>query len=186
MFGIKFTVAADALVAANSSVVITEAHGCLCGALCATEDYPLTDWLDELFDASFQQADNSESAIVRDHLHLLHTDTVRALRSEDMEFAPFLPEDDQPLARRADALAQWCQGFLYGFGSVGNERRPDLSTEATEILRDLAAIGRASAGETEPTEEDESDYAEIVEYVRVSVQLVYDELAPHRATHRLQ
>jgi uncharacterized protein YgfB (UPF0149 family) len=186
MFGIKFTEAADTLQSANTTVAIAEAHGCLCGAVCAADDYSLERWVDELFDESTASADSAEIGAVGDLLRVLHADTLRALRGDSMEFLPFLPDDDLPLARRAEILAQWCQGFLYGYGSVGNERLPKLSREAEEALRDLSQISRASAGESEPTEEDESDYAEIIEYVRVSVQLLFDELAPHRATHRLQ
>jgi len=186
MFGIKFTDAAQALAGANTTVALAEAHGCLCGAACAADDYPLARWLDELFDESVAQSDAAELAAAKDVLQILHTETLRALRGNEMEFAPFLPDDDLPLAQRAEALAQWCQGFLYGYGSVGSERRPKLPTEAEEVLRDLSQIARASAGDTEPTDEDEADYAEIVEYVRVSVQLLFDELAKHRAEHRLQ
>jgi uncharacterized protein YgfB (UPF0149 family) len=49
-------------------------------------------------------------------------------------------------------------------------------------LTDLARIARASVGETEPTEEDESDYAEIVEYIRAGAQLVHDELHAAQTT----
>ena len=42
---------------------------------------------------------------------------VRTLAGNDSAFAPLLPDDDAPLAERADALSMWCQGFLYGLGS---------------------------------------------------------------------
>jgi uncharacterized protein len=88
-----------------------------------------------------------------------------------------LPDDDAPLARRAEALAQWCQGFLYGFGSVAGTQR-NLPAQVDEVLKDLTQISRASAGDSEPTDDDEEDYVEIVEYVRVGAQLVHDELLP--------
>src|SRR5690242_18887624 len=31
-------------------------------------------------------------------------------------FEAMLPEDDHPLAERAEAVAEWCRGFLGGFG----------------------------------------------------------------------
>ncbi len=176
MFSIKFSDAQATLISANPTVAIAEAHGCLSGALCASHDYPFTRWLDELLDDA-DKADSTEAAIARELLQTLYTDTLRALRGDEMRFAPFLPEDDLPLAQRAEGLAQWCQGFLYGFGSVSGSR-PKLSTEVDEVLRDLTQIARAAAGETEPTEEDEVDYVEIVEYVRAGVQLVHDDLRP--------
>jgi len=107
----------------------------------------------------------------------VYTDTLRALRGDEMSFTPLLPDDDTPLASRAEALAQWCQGFLYGFGSVSGGRIK-LPAEVDEILRDFTQLARATAGDTEPTEDDESDYVEIIEYVRAGAQLVHDELRP--------
>jgi uncharacterized protein YgfB (UPF0149 family) len=51
-------------------------------------------------------------------------------------------------------------------------------------VHDLTEIGRATPGEEDPTEDDEQAYAELVEYVRVSVQLIYDDLEPLRAAVR--
>ena len=42
------------------------------------------------------------------------------LRGDEMEFELLLPDDDAPLEQRATALSQWCQGFLYGFGTGGS------------------------------------------------------------------
>ena len=110
---------------------------------------------------------------------------MRALRGDELEFAPLLPDDDSPLAERTIAMAQWCQGFLYGFGvstadqssgQVSGKRDSKLSPEIREVLHDFAQLARATVGEVEPTEEDENDYAEIVEYLRVGAQLIHDEL----------
>lgn len=199
MFSIKFSDAAAALAGANAVVPVAEAHGCLSGALCASRDYSLASWQDELLEdvqGESTQGDSipgdstlGDSAApteavtdVKKCLQALYDDTTRALRGAEMEFAPFLPDDDLPLARRAEALAQWCQGFLYGFGAAGGNRphgrATSLPPDVEEVLRDLGQIARASAGDQDPTEEDESDYAEIVEYIRASVQLVHDELKP--------
>jgi uncharacterized protein len=174
MFSIKFSDAAAALTSANTVVAIAEAHGCLAGALCASHEYTFAHWLDELLETEQGSAAN---AAVRELLQTLYTETMQSLRGQEMTFALFVPDDDTPLAHRAEALAQWCQGFLYGFGSVVVEK-PKLSAEVNEVLRDLTQIARATAGDSEPTEEDESDYVEIVEYIRAGVQLVHDELRP--------
>jgi len=184
MFSIKFSDAAAAFASVNAVVPVSEAHGCLSGALCASRDYSLDAWLDELLDDSQGESTAPPEAVeqVKASLKTLYDDTTRALRGDEMEFAPYLPDDDLPLARRAEALAQWCQGFLYGFGAAGGSRPHGkaqvLPSDVDEVLRDLGQIARASAGDEEPTEEDESDYAEIVEYIRASVQLVHDELKP--------
>jgi len=177
MFSIKFSDAAAALAGASASAAIAEAHGCLSGALCASHDYPLSQWVDELLVDGETTAATAELAVAKDLLQTLYTDTLRSLRGDEMTFVPLLPDDDAPLASRAEALAQWCQGFLYGFGSVSLATRK-LSTEVDEVLRDFTQLARATAGDTEPTEDDETDYVEIVEYVRAGVQLVHDEMRP--------
>jgi hypothetical protein len=62
------------------------------------------------------------------------------LTGDDVTVVLLLPTDDAPLADRAAALGQWCQGFLTGFGL--NAGGKDLSTEAKEVLQDLAAISQ--------------------------------------------
>ena len=47
-----------------------------------------------------------------------------------------LPTDDAPLADRAAALGQWCQGFLHGFGV--NAGGLELSTDAKEVLQEIS------------------------------------------------
>jgi uncharacterized protein YgfB (UPF0149 family) len=51
----------------------------------------------------------------------------------------------------------------------------ELPDELREILADFSEIGRAGVAEEEAEEVGESAYAELVEYVRVGVQIVFDE-----------
>jgi uncharacterized protein YgfB (UPF0149 family) len=174
MFQVTFPEVARVLQTLQSSVAAAESHGCLCGALCTTQHYPIEAWLDELVpDAEPEQGDD------RAPLRLLFADTMRALRGDEMEFQLLLPDDDDPLVERASALSQWCQGFLYGFGT--GVARDELTAEVGEVLRDLTHISQASVETGADAEEEEQAYAEIVEYVRAGVQLIHDELIELRA-----
>jgi uncharacterized protein YgfB (UPF0149 family) len=51
----------------------------------------------------------------------------------------------------------------------------------SEFLVDLARISQAGDVGSETEEAEEAAYAELVEFLRVGVQLVYDELAGLRA-----
>jgi uncharacterized protein YgfB (UPF0149 family) len=180
MFQVTFPEVARVLQTLQSSVAAAESHGCLCGALCTTQQYPLESWLDELApDADENSA--ADPADDRATLRLLFADTVRALRGDEMEFQLLLPDDDAVLMERALALSQWCQGFLYGFGVGGAVPREQLSGEVEEVLRDLTHISQASVETGAEAEEEELAYAEIVEYVRAGVQLIHDELIELRA-----
>jgi uncharacterized protein len=178
MLQVTFPEIAHVLGEMQSSVPAAESHGCLCGALCAAPDYSLERWFEEIVPEESSGAPSQEN----DPLKLLFEDTVRALRGDEMEFEPLLPDDDVPLQHRANALSLWCQGFLYGFGTAEPMLIEQIPSNVNEVLRDLTHIGRATVDLTEVNEEEEQAYAEVIEYVRVGVQLIHDELQSVRAT----
>src|ERR1700736_6647581 len=121
------------LVEERSLTDAAEAHGTLAGCLCATIGYRFEDWLLEIL------PEGQAQPMSRETLRGLSVDTSGALEGPEMEFALLLPEDEQPLDARTAALAQWCQGFLYGLGS----RVPDatgLPGDAGEVIRDFDEI----------------------------------------------
>lgn len=172
---VTFEEVARALAAGASSVHAAEAHGCLCGALCVRRDYPAAEWLDEILpDATAAASDDPSFAA-------LYGDSVGVLARADMEFEPLLPDDEADLATRVEALAAWCQGFLYGFGAAGTASQVKLPPDVTEILADLAQLANAGAVASDAPDDEEGALAELVEFVRAGVQLAYDELAGLRA-----
>ena len=170
---VAFHDVARALADAGSTVLAAEAHGCLCGALCVRRDFALAEWLDEILpDGSAGDHGRFES---------LREASSAALAGTEMEFQPLLPDDEEPLGARVEALGAWCQGFLYGFGAAGTANRSGLPESVSEFLVDLARISQAGDVGSGTEEVEEAAYAELVEFLRVGVQLVYDELAALRA-----
>jgi len=161
-----------------------EAHGSLAGALCATDAYGLDDWLAEILPegAAPEEAAPEEAApgVAGAGLRELYDQTREALSGTQMQFELLLPDDDQPLELRAAALTQWCNGFVYGLGSGGSRDPERLPGDAGEIVRDLAQIMRAGVDEREGVEANELALAELVEFVRVGVQVVFEELGALR------
>jgi uncharacterized protein YgfB (UPF0149 family) len=153
-----------------------EAHGTLAGALCSSRDYGLMEWLREIL----PEDSTDEAALQSPVLQKVYLAMVRTLAGNDADFQPLLPDDDTPLSERADALSLWCQGFLYGLGSGTTADPARVSTEAGEIIRDLTEITHVGVEADEQTEENEAAFAEVVEFVRVGVQLLFVELAPAR------
>jgi uncharacterized protein len=151
-----------------------EAHGTLTGCLCATGGYRLVDWLREIL------PDGRAAPEISATLGELFDATAAALIQPDMEFEPLLPGDEQPIEARATALAQWCQGFLYGLGAGGITDATGVPGDAAEVVRDFAEISRAGVDATQEEESNEAAYAELVEFVRVGVQLLFEELAALR------
>lgn len=144
-----------------------EYHGILCGQLC---------WHDQV---SADLGLNEGVIVESGSLVEFQAATKASLDDEGMGFAPLLPKDSEALALRIQALGQWASGFLYGLASQPGFQ-PDQASEASqEAIKDLAAISQAESDNLEEgltTDEDETDYAELVEYVRVVVQVIYLEL----------
>jgi uncharacterized protein YgfB (UPF0149 family) len=171
MIQVTFAEVQRAVDALGSTMTAAEGHGYMCGALC-TDVRPIFErWLEEVASAEARPIAND----IEEPLRLLAADTERALRGDEMEFEPFLPDDDVALAKRTLALAEWCQGFLYGFSS-GAVPAAQWPQNVSEVLRDLTQISRVETDVGEAGEEDEQSYSEVVEFVRVGVQLLYDEL----------
>lgn len=164
------------LAEAGSGVEAAEAHGCLCGALCAEESFQVAEWAVEIL------PDDAEAAATLglvESLVQIREDTLATLAGDEMTFQPMLPPDTGPLDGRVRALAAWCSGFLYGLGRSG--RLGQLPGDLEEIMRDFSEISRAAIADAEAGDEAEGDYTDLVEFVRASVQLAYEELAPQRA-----
>ena len=97
-----------------------------------------------------------------------------------MQFELLMPDEEQPIELRTAALTLWCNGFVYGLGTSGAPDPEHLPGDTGEIVRDLAQIMRAGVDEREGLEANEAALAELVEFVRVGVQVVFEELGALR------
>lgn len=161
------------LEGARALTEVPEAHGTLVGALCAGDSFGLQDWFGEVFP-------EGRPGAAQQGMQELYRWTREALAAGELRFVPVLPDDDAPVAERAQALGEFCQGFLYGLGTSALPDPEALPTQVAEIVRDIGAITHVGVDPDESDEENEQAYAELVEFVRVGVQLLFDELAPYR------
>jgi uncharacterized protein YgfB (UPF0149 family) len=175
MADIRFKDFEDALANAGGLADAAEAHGSLCGALCSVSPYRMQDWVNEILPDGAVLSDESAAMLER-----VFTATATAFGEQGMEFEPLLPDDEQPLNGRANALALWCTGFLYGLGTGSISDLEALNGDVGEIVRDFTEISRASGDEAEADESNEQAYAELVEFIRVAAQVVFEELLPLR------
>lgn len=165
---ISFGEVQESLSGSGATGSAAEAHGLLSGLLCMDSAMDSRQWLQ----ACFGTEPDGIPGVNRERLRQLFDQTRRQLVDFDFSFEPLLPEDDDSLAGRAQALGEWCHGFLQGIGYTGNDS--GWPGECTEILRDFCEIVRldpSAAGEA-----DETAYAELTEYVRIGVQVIHSEL----------
>jgi hypothetical protein len=165
---VSFEEIQDALTHSDVSGTAAEAHGLLSGMLCMDVATDCHQWLGDFFGAELSEIQGED----RLQLDRLYQQTRRQLVDFDFSFGPLLPDDEDSLENRAQALGEWCHGFLQGIGYTG--KQSGWPGEMNEILADLLEIVRldpAAAGEG-----DESAYTELTEYVRVGVQVIHSEL----------
>jgi len=161
-----------------------EAHGLLCGITCAGGRVAGSVWLEHLLGEN-----NTLSAAARDcsdALARLQQEILRQFNDDALGFVLLLPDDDEPLALRTRALSHWCEGFLYGMALGGIRDDYPLPDDSAEIIKDFYEISHAGFSSEGTEDADEAAYQEIVEYVRMCVLLVHEELRPLPASPRLQ
>jgi uncharacterized protein YgfB (UPF0149 family) len=173
----SYAALAELLAGAGALGETSEYHGTLCGLCCGAPDAGPKGWVERALEAA--DANEHPARDARRALTALAEELERALAGDQLEFTPVLPDDDAPLAERAGALARWCEGYLYGLALADAATVRALEGDAREALADFAQIACA-AGIANDTEDDEAAYAELVEFVRVGVQLVYEELRRRR------
>lgn len=173
-----------ALFKVDAMMGAAESHGVLCGILCARGSIELSEWIGHVLGDQEQG-----NVLLHDTVHQLselHQQTMEQLNDDLGQFHLLLPDDEDDLVDRTEALADWCQGFVYGLAAGGISEKTELPIDTKEILLDFIEISRAGHGDMEAdddddlmaTEEDEQAFVEVVEYVRTAVLLVNEELQP--------
>lgn len=151
----------DILENAGLPTSAAEAHGALCGLLCAGKHDS------GALLAILGETDEDDS--LREAITALQAETHAALEEGSLAFTLLMPGEDMPAALRSRALIGWCRGFVAG---AGRQSLPVTTDEAAEALADIAAVADA-AGTV-----GDSDLEELLEYLRVGVQLLYEECNP--------
>lgn len=170
-----------ALRRAEAPTNAAEAHGSLCGLVCGLGTGALSTWMaDTLSDVEVNETVAGQAGAL---LTTLAASTCATLEAGEMSFHPLLPDDSQPLVERVDGLAQWCQGFNHGLfvaARIGDADTELNSGNTAEVVRDFSDMAQVAVGDEAPDADGEAAYTELAEYVRVSVQLVYEELTEVR------
>ena len=154
-----------------------EFHGMLAGLISTRGAEAEQLYIEELIPADYDPADLLQQEAI-DGIALPYEALREQLNDPLLSFHPLLPEDDNTLDERVDAMAAWCQGYLLGLSRGGLPDSAKLSDETNEFLQDILSISRAENFELDGDEEDENALYEIIEYLRTGVVVVHDELQP--------
>lgn len=135
-------------------------HGVLSGYLCSGGDFDAS-LLPDLLQVPVP-------AVVGELAEGLAVEAAKSLASANFDFEPLLPDDDQPLGDRLSALSHWCDWFTAGFALGFMRPQSELGAEMSEVLDDFAQLAAADVFDADADVQDESNYMELVEYVRMA------------------
>lgn len=156
-----------------------ETHGVLSGFVCGGIDLDGKSW-QPLFNDVVNEGmslPQSLKVLISD----IYADVVKQCTDDGLGFNLLLPEDNKPLDERAEAMAQWAQGFLVGFGMV-QQALNQASEDVQEVIRDIRDISQLSLDFEQEDEDAEIAFIEIVEYLRVSAMLCFNTFSRHTPT----
>ena len=160
---------AAALADLALGVDASELHGSLTGYLCAGGNAGADDWLDLL-----ALAPPDEATAAHPLLRVLHASALAQFASDPPRPQPLLPAANAPLERRAEALVEWCRGFLGGYGLAGALASIEPSAVAADVLTDFGTIA-GSHFDYDDEAEDARAFADVLEFVRDATALLHRE-----------
>ena len=171
----------DALYRIDLASNAAECHGAVSAMVCTMGEKGKDSFIDlalpELTDKLSQGDALAQEAqqIILD----VYQQTTAQLLEGGFDYQLLLPDDEETLALRAQALGHWCQGFMMGLKWAGVTEAKSLPGDLAEIMVDIAEISKVGGDHLNETEEEEQSYAELVEYLRVGVMLFSEEFQPY-------
>ena len=172
-----------ALSRVESPYTPEDCHGMLCAMLIVNNSLRCNRWLDEI--CTLTQYNQPNVLEERDTLQALYDHTRQELNDALLDFSLLVPDDINTLSGRVAALKKWCEGFLFGLALAGVKDMSQLPEDSFEVLKDIVTISQAS----EDDEEDEMNevaYNDILEYIRVGILLINEELQPMNSPVTIQ
>lgn len=171
----------DALQRCGANWTAAQTHGLLSSRLTVAGTRAVPESLDQVLEGS--DPANALRIECEDMLAVLWQSTHRAFSERLSVFEPLLPDDNDTVDVRTEALAHWCEGYLHGLvsGEHDAELKNQLAAEPlADIIKDMLQLTRATVDDMDDEDSNDDAYIEIVEYLRVAAQLFYEELADLR------
>lgn len=163
-----------ALGKAGSSLDASECHGLVCGVLSLDGEAPPALWINEI--CRDLEAGDALASELLSMVEELGEETRRQIHDPALDFQLLLPDENDPLPERVDAMRRWSGGYGFGLAIAGLKDPAGLPEDSAEIVHDITEFARASIDDGE-SEENEVAYAEVVEYLRMGVLLIHAQAA---------
>jgi len=176
---LDYDIITEALEAASAEIKGAEAHGMVCGLVCANAKQDGFNRLEPFLSNRDNLPQESREVLLG-----LYAQSWQKIQGIDFDFQPILPDDDNALKLRAESLANFCTGFLFGLQLSGiNTKDESYSADLREAIATITDIAHLDNDDTGYHDEDEWAYMELVEYVRLAVMLVFTEITANVQNH---
>ncbi len=155
-----------------------EVHGLLCGLL--VKD--VTSSADQLVEQVLGEVPAGDLLVgeAEQLLRDMHAVTRGQLQDPELGLRLLLPPDEAPLQQRLEAVRAWSHGLLYGLAVAGLTDYRHLPEDTAAFLEDCRTIATTEF-EARESEDSETIYADVLEYLRMGTLLAQEELQPVRA-----
>ncbi len=167
-----FQTVADALQHAHARTNAAETHGMLCGFISAGKMMDGKSWIEPIL-GEYKTDDKGKAD--RQVLLDLYQHSANKLQAMEFDFQLLLPDDEEQLQLRAEALSHWCQGYLMGLNLAGIDIYQGVSNDSKEALHHFQEIAKLDYDAIEINQDDERAYYEVMEYVRMAVLMLFNE-----------
>ena len=158
------------LLAIDAFIEAAETHGVMCGFICAGANEKDRHWMQTVFNPI--AADNEEKTKSLAEIIALYEQTFAALQDINLDLELLLPDDNEELTIRAKALRNWCQGYLSGI-ALGCGTLKHTNPDIQEIIIDLTEISKLDTRDITGSNEEETQFFELTEHVRMSTLLLH-------------
>lgn len=175
-----YSIMQEVLKRVDSKKDPSEVHGILCGLLCAGPAADPELWMDLLLQDTDPQDLLLDDALA--HIRSLQQLSLEQINDPTCNFHLLIPGEEYSLEDKIMALGDWCQGFLFGLNAAGVTDLESLPDDSHEIIKDMLEIGSIGLSyDYSDNNDDENAFEQFVEYVRIGVLLIYEELHPDSA-----
>ena len=152
-----------------STINASEAHGILISFLCINYNkrFDIKNMMLRLLD--IQQ----NKKIIGNFIEQLYNHNLIQIKEIDKILVLMIPNKDEKLSYKITCLTMWLKGFISGLGIIGvNKKEYDIPL-LYDIVNDFSVITYAN---NTAKENEESHYINLMEYIKISVELIYFEV----------
>jgi uncharacterized protein YgfB (UPF0149 family) len=152
-----------------SIIDASETQGILLGFICINQNQPSK--LERIMLDVLSVKQNQH--VIINYINKLYAYNLEQLKNINKLLVLMIPNKEESLPIKLKYLRSWLKGFISGIGMVGLNKKNHNVNIIYEIINDFSMITYVNE---KTSKEDEVYYLDLVEYVKISVEIIYFEI----------